>query len=151
MLTAAFIAALIDIDHFLFAHGRSLHNVFVTVLLPAILFYAAYHYEKGQEQIKLQSFVILLFVMLNGHIIADAFAGSITPFYPLSTFSFSIPAWRVPFFVNPEIWSLVESKGVVITIYAAIIGLAYFTEEILYFFEKKHESLEEAFEDSLGI
>jgi membrane-bound metal-dependent hydrolase YbcI (DUF457 family) len=149
VLGAAFSAVLIDVDHFLFAYPRAFHTVFVTWLLPALLFYVAYRYERGRESIRLQSLVLLLFVMLNGHLVADLFnEGAIRLLYPVSRASISIPA-DLTVALN-ERWLLVSPEGVALTLYGMVIGLAYFAEEFIYFFERQHEGLEAAVRDALA-
>lgn len=149
VIGAAFSAVLIDVDHFLFTYPRAFHTVFVTVLLPALLFYAAYRYERKEDSIRLQSLVLLVFVMLNGHLVADLLnEGSIRLFYPVSQAAFSVPT-DLTVMLNEQ-WLLVSPDGVALTLYGVIIGLAYFAEEFVYFFERQHEGLETAVRDALA-
>lgn len=139
-------AVLIDVDHFIFAYPRTFHNVFITVLLPALLFAAAYRYERGRDSIKYQSLVILLFVMLNGHLVADMFGSDLRLMYPLSTASFGVPdAWQLA--INEGRWGIISPDGIAFAVYAGIIALAYYAEEFIYFVEKQNEPVAKAIND----
>lgn len=136
-------AVLIDIDHLFFAYPRALHSLFVTALVPLLLFYAAYRYENGTDSIRYQSLSLLLFVMLIGHVVADLFnGGAIKLFYPLSTATFTAPSWTVTVFA-PQ-WELVSPDGVALAIYGGIIALAYYAEEFIFLVEKKQEAFGKA-------
>lgn len=139
----AIMAVLIDIDHFLFAYSRTFHTVFITVGIPALLFILAYRYEQGSDAIRYQSLVILLFVMLNGHLVADLFGSDLRLLYPLSDTAFGIPAtWEITF--AKDSWPLIAPEGIVMAVYGTIIAAAYYAEEVIYFVERQHTSIRAA-------
>lgn len=61
-------AVLLDLDVF-FVHRATLHNLFVTLLLPAILVAFAFQYEKRGNKYKTLSLLLLLFLL--SHTILD--------------------------------------------------------------------------------
>lgn len=142
----AFLAVLIDIDHFLSQSIKVFHNIFV-VLIPFALFLAFYYYEKDRESIKYQSYSLILLVMLLGHLIADTFyERGVRLFYPFSAHVFKSPE----VFVNAGgLGHIIAPEGISIAVYGLVIALAYFIEDFVYFFEKKHERIRSSLKDSL--
>lgn len=144
----ALAAVLIDMDHLIFAYSRTFHTLFVTVLIPALLFYAAYRYERGTGSVRYQSLVILFFVMLNGHLVADLFGSDLKLFYPLSDAAYGVPAaWKIAFL--REEWLVVGPDGVALALYGLIIAAAYYAEETIYLIERQHETLTAAIHDAV--
>ncbi|MDY6762006.1 MAG: metal-dependent hydrolase [Candidatus Nanohaloarchaea archaeon] len=155
VVLVAFSAVLIDIDHLLFLAGalpykRAFHSFLVVGLLPAALFYASYRYERGSESIRYQSLSLLLFVMLTGHVVADLFnEGAVPLLYPLSSLLVTLPQ-GLEATVLQEGWHVVTPESVSLALYGAIIGAAYYTEELIYFFEQQHETVETAVKDAFS-
>lgn len=142
-------AVLIDVDHLIFAYTRTFHSLVFVVGVPALLFYAAYHREKESDSITYQSLAILLFVMLVGHVIADMFdGGTLRLFYPFLSAEFTVPASVELNFLKAN-WFVSTRDGAAIAVYGAVIGLAYYAEEFIYFFEERHESAANALRDAL--
>ncbi|MDY6769239.1 MAG: metal-dependent hydrolase [Candidatus Nanohaloarchaea archaeon] len=145
-------AVLIDIDHLLFLAGvlpfpRTFHALLFTVAAPLLLFYAAYLYERGTDSITYQSLSLLLLVMMIGHVTADLFnEGAIRLFYPFTGTAFTAP--QVTVSVVKEGWHVVTPESIVLALYGGIIGLAYYAEEFIYFFEEKHETVGNAVRDA---
>ncbi|MCK5334342.1 MAG: metal-dependent hydrolase [Candidatus Aenigmarchaeota archaeon] len=142
--TIALLSILVDIDHFFGLSARgTFHNVFIVFLVPLVAFITAYFYEK-KKSIKLQTYALLLMVMLLGHVTADTFyGGGVMLLYPLSETSFEAPGFLVTItdtFHSP----IVSRDGVALAIYAIILLLAVFVEDFIYFFEKKNQKIRDA-------
>ena len=160
----AFSAVVIDIDHFFgFSARGTLHNIFITLFFPVALFLFFFHYENRwfnkskKKSIKLQTYSLLLLVMLTGHIVADTFYhGGVKYFYPLSGKNYEMPSFElsVEKFV-PQLsaltdypWANVITRdGIALSLYAIIIFLGLFAEGFIYFFEQKHERFRKALKD----
>lgn len=150
LFSAALVSVLIDADHFIFAYRRTFHNVFTVVLIPLALFYLAYLYE-DRRSIRLQSFFLVLMVMLMGHVITDLAAtpGGLMLFYPVSHAYYSVP--KVEIMATSDFYSpLVSTLGIALLLYGLLISFGLFIEDFIYFFEEKHEKLKRALSDALA-
>lgn len=145
----AFLSILIDVDHVLFAYNRAFHTVFIAVLLPLLLFYTAYRYERRTGGIRYQSLAILLLVMLVGHVIADMLnGGALQVLYPLSDVTIHIPSALRLSFIQKN-WYLLSPDGVALAVYGGVIAAAYYTEAFIERFEKSHEAMGAAVRSAL--
>lgn len=140
ILGLAFIAVFIDLDIFLI-HRASLHNLFITLLLPVILVILAFKFGKEDHR----QLTIAIFLFLISHVILDLFnEGAVALFYPLTLQVFSI---------NAELsvlqGTLISSNGIGLLLYFGIILLCLFLEQIDFFILKKHDSLKKALKNAL--
>jgi len=113
------------------------------------LFYLAYLYDEGVS-IKLQSFFLVLMVMLTGHLLADMAStpGGLMLFYPLSSTSYALP--KVEIMATSDFYSpLASTQGISLAIYGLIVYFGMFIEDFIYFFEEKHEKARKAVSDAL--
>ncbi len=152
VFAVAVFAVIIDIDHFFGIdplYNKPLHNLFVALLIPIILFYIAYRYERNKKPrtTGLQKFMLIVAVMLLGHVIADMFYGEVKLFYPFSYegYSFIDLALPQPF----EYYDFVTSQGVAVLIYAIIILSVLFAEDFIKWHEEKHESVSKSIRDTM--
>jgi len=144
VLAVSILSVGIDIDHLLFSYPRAFHTVFIVLLLPSVLFYISYRYERNSESIKYQTLSILLFVMLSAHLLVDLFfEGTIRPFYPVSSFELVAP--QIEINAIRENWIVISSEGFLLTLNALVVSLGFFAEKFIYFFETQHETVEEFF------
>lgn len=143
LLLMAFLAALIDIDHFIGITRGTLHNLFVVLLLPAVLLILAFRY--GKEYHRQISIMLLLF--LFSHVILDMFQeGSVALLYPLTTAKFSIMfSVAAPTAAGGL---LISSASIGLLIYFGMIAFCFFLEEIDSFMLRKHEGFRKAFKDA---
>ncbi|MEK6843280.1 MAG: metal-dependent hydrolase [Candidatus Micrarchaeota archaeon] len=147
---AAMFAVAIDFDHFLFwdvDYVKPLHNLFVAVLLPLVLFYLAYRYERNKRPrtTEFQKFALVLMAMLLGHLVADMFYGDIKLFYPLSNASSSFMDLPLP--TAPEKYDFITTQGVAMLFYSIILLFIYFAEDFIKWHEEKHESVSKSIKD----
>ena len=146
---AAFLSILVDVDHFLgFVTRGTFHNIFVVLLIPFLFFMAAYLYEKPKGKIVLQSFFLLLMVMLSAHVVADTFTeGKVMLFYPFSSAEIGMVSWESQFLegLHPAI---VNKEGIGLAFYFLILAAATFIEDFIYLFEKQHEKFSKALRDT---
>ncbi len=151
---AAFFSILIDVDHLfllfnpsLFPVHRPLHNIFVIIFLPLALFLIAFYIERKKGTTILQSFFLVLMVLLVGHVIADMFFDSVELLYPISTVRFGFP--NIEVLIPSQFYlPLISRQGIALAVYGLFICLALFVEDFIYFFEKKHEQAKNALRDT---
>ena len=148
---AAFLSILIDIDHFLgFLTRGTFHNIFVFLFLPFLLFLIAFIYERKKGAIILQTFFLLLLVMLSGHVVSDTFTeGKVALFYPFSTKEIGMisEGSRLLDSLHPAI---IHKEGIGLAFYFLILAGAAFIEDFIYFFEKQHEKVSKALKDTFS-
>lgn len=142
-------SVLIDLDHLVFMYPRALHTVWIAAMLPLAGFYTAYRYERSSDSIKYQSVALVLMVMLLAHLTTDLFyEGSLRPFYPALNLLVEVPeTWRLSFVQHN--WELFTPESILMGLNAAIVAAVYYAENFIYFFEKRHENLKNAFTDTL--
>jgi hypothetical protein len=81
--------------------------------------------------------------MLAAHLSVDLFfEGVLRPFYPLTSWELVAP--QIQMNVIRDNWTVVSAEGFLLTLNALIVGLAYYGEQLIYFFESQHEKLEKA-------
>ena len=143
ILLAGLLAVLIDVDHLsIIGLSRLLfHNVFITILLPALLVFYAFYRKKSYE---FKGFSILLLVFLASHPFLDmGFGGGVGWFYPFST-----TRYRIDFNLSVAEGLLVSTASIWLAVYFLIILIpAYFLDEIIEVMERKHESFRRALKD----
>ncbi len=167
LFVLAFSAVIIDIDHIFGMEARgTLHNIFVVVFLPLAAFLFFFRYENRlfnksrRKSIKLQTYSLLLFVMLAGHVAADTFyEGEVKFFYPLSAKAVKAPNFAMTIdnlfpqlsYLTPYPWAkIISTDGIALLVYAVIIMFGAFAEDFIYFFEKKHESFRRSLKDAIA-
>jgi len=140
---AGLFAVLIDLDHIWGIPRATLHNVFVTTLIPILLIFYTFYFRKNDSW---KSFSILLLIFLSSHPTADFFAeGPIAFFYPLSD-----KFYTINFNIMIQQGLLISSSGVGLLIFFLLIILpCYFLDEIIEITEKRHESIRKAIKDIL--
>ena len=152
VIGVAVAASLIDLDHLISIfynpvnsiYFAPFHNLFFVILFPLILFLISFYKEKGTSSIKWQSFSLILFVLLFGHLLADSFDHPVFLLFPFSSESFFFPNTALVF---SHIYPLITSFGLMSLIYFIVISLVLFVEDFIYFFEKKHERFSNAVKD----
>ena len=150
VISAASFAVLIDFDHFLgwdAAYIKPLHNAWIAILLPLLLFYVAYRYYRNNKKygIELQKFFLVVMAMLAGHLVADMFYGEIKLFYPLSHegYSFSDLPFPRPF----EKYDFITTEGIALLFYSIILLAILFAEDFIKWHEEKHEGVRRSIRD----
>jgi len=149
IFAAALLSIFIDVDHFIFAYKRTFHTLFTAVFIPATLFYLAYLYEDKRE-ITLQSFFLVLIVMLTGHLLMDMAYSTegLMLLSPLSSTFYALP--KIDIMATSGFYSPIASTpGIALAIYGLIIYIGLFIEDFIYFFEEKHEKARKAVSDAL--
>lgn len=148
VLTLAFLSVLVDVDHFFGMSARgTFHNVFIVIGVPLTAFFLFYFYE-DKKSIKLQTYALTLMVMLAGHVAADMFYnGEVRLLYPFSSEAFTVPSTLV--LATDRFYSPIISRdGISLAVYSIILMLVFFVEDLIYFFEDKHEKLRRAISDA---
>lgn len=143
-LTLATIAVFLDVDHFVGATRGSLHNIFVTLLLPIVLFILAFKFERKGDYYKNVSLVLLLF--LFSHPILDMFTeGGVMLFYPFSTQYYDLSHLSLTITLPSGIQGyIISTAGIGLTTYFLMILSVMFVEDFLKIF-KRERKLEKAF------
>ena len=144
LVALAFLSVLVDVDHFFGLSARgTFHNIFFMFFIPGILFLIFYVHE-DKKSIKLQSYSLILLVMLMGHMVSDMmYGGSVMLFYPFSQAMYGVPTYEVlatSGFYSP----IVTGNGLVLMTYTLILLSVVFLEDFIYFFEKRHKSMKKA-------
>ncbi len=153
LIIFALIATLIDVDHICIVNGKIslcdrgiFHSILFAVFLPFLLFLLFYAYEKPKGKIRNQTLALLLMILLTGHLICDMLSGEkVRLFYPITEREFSIPTYRIAV----EGKYLVNTPGIALLIYFLVLFLTKFIEDFIYFFERQHLKIKEAFRKSL--
>jgi len=144
LVMLAFLSILVDVDHFLGLSSRgTFHNVFFVFFVPILLFFIFYAYEE-RKSIKLQTYSLILLVMLTGHLVSDMLHGSaVKLFYPFSNTLYTFPQYTI--LATSDFFSpIVSGDGLMLLVYSLILLSAVFVEDFIYHFEKKHESVKKA-------
>jgi len=148
-VAAAAITVLLDIDHFIGIGRTTLHNIFITVLIPLLLLYLAFHFKTNRY---VKGFFFLLLIFLSSHLFLDLFSSDggsgigisegsgVALFYPLS-----LNAYSVNFNIEIQQGYIASSLGLGILLYFIIIIIpCLFLDDIIEISEKKHENLRKA-------
>jgi len=145
ILGLALATVLLDLDVF-FIHRATFHNLFVTLLLPAILVALAFQYEKRGNRYKTLSLLLLLFLL--SHTILDMGTESgVQLLYPFTDqvyqfiggISVSLPAGE---------GYLVSGLGISLLLYFFLLLLVLFVEDFVKYFEKDR-NVERALKDTI--
>lgn len=118
-------SAMIDVDHLFVPLGlstefRTLHNVYLMVLLPLLMFLVSLIRERKTESDRYQTFFLTLLVMLSGHLVFDMVYTYVMIFYPLSDAYYGVP--RLDLQLTEEFKSgIVQPIGIALLIYAGIV------------------------------
>jgi len=138
----------LDLDHFFGVERATLHNIFITLLLPIFIIILAFSFKTSYN---FKGVSVLLLIFLSSHLILDIFSeGPIAIFYPLSNIYY-----RVDLDITMPLDSrfaergyLISTLGVGILIYFIIIILpCLFLDDIIEIMEKRHESFRKAIKD----
>jgi membrane-bound metal-dependent hydrolase YbcI (DUF457 family) len=165
ILGAAFLTLLIDLDHFIGLEGATLHNIFVTVLIPLILLFLSFHFKLNRY---IKGFFFLLLIFLSSHVFLDLFSSpvfgsdisiaegsGVALFYPLSNTRYSINFnIKIPLKTSFPPYAvegyLVSSLGFGILLYFIIILVpCLFLDDIIEIAERKHKKFIKASKEFL--
>ena len=145
VLGLALATVLIDLDVF-FVHRATFHNLFVTLLLPAVLVAFAVQYEKIGSKYKTLSLLLLLF--LFSHTILDmGTEAGVQLLYPFTDqvyqftggISVGLPAGE---------GYLISGLGISLLLYFFLLLLVLFVEDFVKYFEKDR-NVEKALKDTI--
>ncbi|UCG70882.1 MAG: hypothetical protein JSV09_07765 [Thermoplasmata archaeon] len=129
----AFAATCIDLDHLLPMYKENgikvLHNFFVFIMLPSILFLVFYLYESENKSSRGQRACLLLSVMFLGHMFQDGISGTMPFFYPLRSEIFTMSSISIT--LDPTLFTLTSGQ-VIIIIWGAVILGANILETLIY-------------------
>lgn len=155
-IAAAAITVLLDIDHVFGIARGTFHNVFLTMLLPLLLLFLAFHFKTNRY---VKGFFFLLLIFLSSHLILDLFSSppfgtivgitegsGVALFYPLSSIKYSI---NFNIIISNDHSSLegylASSLGFGILIFfAMIIVPCLFLDDIIEISERKHQNFRKA-------
>jgi hypothetical protein len=162
ILGAAVLTVMIDLDHFIGLERALLHNVFVTILLPLILLYVAFHFKMNRYA---KGFFLLLLIFSSSHLFLDLFSynvfgngiginvgSGVALFYPLSNTLYSADFnIRIPLTISSPPYAIegyiISSLGFGILLYFVIILLpCLFLDDIIEIAERKKLNLGKASE-----
>jgi hypothetical protein len=160
ILGAAVLTVLIDVDHFIGLERMAFHNVFVTILVPLILLYLAFHFKANRY---VKGFFLLLLIFLSSHLFLDLFSynifgndigiiegNGVALFYPLSNTLYSVNFnVKIPLTISTPPYAiegyLVSSLGFGILLYFIIIVVpCLFLDDIIEIAERRREGLGKA-------
>ena len=141
----ALAAVLLDLDVF-FVHRATLHNLFVTLLLPAILVAFAFQYEKNGNKYKTLSLLLLLFLL--SHTILDM--GTESGVQLLYPFTDQVYQFSGGISVGLPVGSgyLVSGLGISLLLYLFLLILVLFVEDFVKYFERDR-NVERALKDTI--
>ncbi len=136
---------LLDLDVF-FVHRATFHNLFVTLLLPAVLVALAFQYEKRGTKYKTLSLLLLLF--LFSHTILDM--GTESGVQLLYPFSDQVYQFTGGVSVNLPAGEgyLLSGLGISLMLYFFLLLLVLFAEDFVKFF-MKDRNIETALKDTI--
>lgn len=127
---------LLDLDVFAI-HRATLHNVFVTVLIPIVLIFLAFKYEK-KENTYCKTMSVMLLLFLVSHPILDMFTeGGVQFLYPLLNEKFSFMGINIAVGLPTGMGSLINGPGIGLLIYFALILCVLFIEDFIKYFQKE--------------
>ncbi len=148
----ASLAVLLDIDHFLgFVPRGTFHNIFITLLLPALLFLIAFKFEKKGDFWK--TVTLMSALVLFSHPMVDMFVGDagVRIFYPFSDKSYLFNFISVPVTLpNGFIANVISSEGIGLSIFVLFIFGIIFVEDFVNILTK-YKSTERALKKTMKI
>ena len=140
----ALATVLLDLDIFL-VHRATFHNLFVVLLIPAILVLLAFKYERRGTKYKTLSLVLLLFFF--SHTILDmGTEAGVQLLYPFSDQVYSFQGMTVANPFGPG--ELLSGEGIALLLYFAVLLLVLFVEDFISFF-MKDKTVRKAFRDTV--
>lgn len=149
-LILASLAVLLDIDHFFGMVARgTLHNVFVTLLLPFSLFLIALKFEKRGNFWK--NIFLMTALVLFSHPMVDMFVGSagVKILYPLSEESYLFNFIKIPITLpDGFVASIISSEGIGFSIFTLFIFGIIFVEDFVNILTRSKRP-DKAFEKTL--
>ena len=145
ILGLALATVLLDLDVF-FIHRATFHNLFVVLLLPAILAALAFQYEKKGTKWKTLSLLLLLFLL--SHTILDMGTESgVQLLYPFTDQVYQFTGGVSVSLPTGEGY-LVSGLGISLLLYFFLLLLVLFMEDFVKYFEKDG-NVEKAFKDTI--
>jgi hypothetical protein len=134
IVLVAITATCIDLDHLLPMYHESniaiFHNIFVFIMLPAVIFWMFFIYEKKKTTSLGQRVSLLLCVSFLGQMFLDCVLGGTLPlFFPLSSGLFTIS--NVGIATDSAVFSITSDQMILI-IWGAIIFGANMLETLIY-------------------
>jgi len=160
ILGAAFLALLIDLDHFIGIERATFHNILITILIPLILLFLSFHLKLNRY---VKGFFFLLLILLSSHVFLDLFSFSafgnsigiiegkgVALFYPLINTHYSINFnVKIPLKNSFPLYTiegyLISSLGFGMLLYFIIILIpCLFLDNIIEIAEIKHEKFRKA-------
>jgi len=145
VLGLSLVTVLMDLDVF-FIHRATFHNLFVTLLLPAVLVALAFQYEKRGTKYKTLSLLLLLF--LFSHTILDM--GTEAGVQLLYPFTGQVYQFTGGVSVNLPAGEgyLLSGLGTSLMLYFFMLLLVLFVEDFVNYFEKDR-NVERALKDTI--
>lgn len=123
----ALLSMLLDVDHLFGVTRATFHNIFVTLLIPLIIVFIAFRYEKKGDYYKTLSLALLLVVF--SHPILDMFTeGGVAWLYPLSNTYFA-PQVNLSMAIRGVEAPLVTTASLGLLIYFGMLMLVLFLED----------------------
>jgi lysylphosphatidylglycerol synthetase-like protein (DUF2156 family) len=149
------LSVLIDLDHFLVPMGysteyRSMHSIWIAVLIPLLLFTAAHILERKSGKDGWQTFFLLMMIMLTGHLVTDMIGGPVKIFYPVSEKQISLPKVNVQA-TDRFTSTIANNTGLGIAIYACIIFSGAIVHDVIWHSKRdkkgSRDALKRTFQD----
>jgi membrane-bound metal-dependent hydrolase YbcI (DUF457 family) len=148
VLTLAMLAMFLDIDHLFGVTRATFHNVFITLLIPLVIVFIAFKYEKKGNYYKMLSLALLLF--LFSHPILDMFTeGGVAWLYPFSD-TYYAPTLSITVDISGSAAPLISTASIGLLIYFGILMLVLFLEDLISILKREH-SLLRAAEDPIRL
>jgi membrane-bound metal-dependent hydrolase YbcI (DUF457 family) len=148
VLGLSLVTVLLDIDHVFGVSRATFHNIFITLLVPLILVFLAFRYEKKGNYYKVLSLALLLF--LFSHPILDMFTeGGVAWLYPFSD-TYYAPTLSITVDISGSAAPLISTASIGLLIYFGIILLVLFLEDLISIL-KRERSLLRATEDTIRL
>jgi len=141
----ALATVLLDLDVFLI-HRATFHNLFVVLLLPAVLVALAFQYEKIGSKYKTLSLLLMLFLV--SHTILDM--GTESGVQLLYPFIDQVYQFTGGVSVGLPVGSgyLVSGLGLSLLLYLFLLILVLFVEDFVKYFDRDR-NVERAFKDTI--
>ena len=145
ILGLALVTVLLDLDVF-FIHRATFHNLFVVLLLPAVLVALAFQYEKVGNKYKTLSLLLLLF--LFSHTILDmGTEAGVQLLYPFTDQVYQFTGGVSVSLPTGEGY-LISGLGMSLLLYFFLLLLVLFVEDFVKYFEKDR-NVERALKDTI--
>lgn len=134
ILLLSIAATSIDLDHLFPIYHQTgmkvLHNFFVFIIFPVIIFFIFCIYEKGKKSSIGQRVCMLLCINFVGHMFLDSITETGMPlFYPFGSDSYSLRNMQIA--IDSPVFSL-SSQHIILIFWGVIICLANILETLTY-------------------